>query len=117
MVAGKRKKKRQARAACCDAGLGIFSAALLVSSTSDEPESPRYPEEWLSDELLDARAEPAPASPLTLALALGTGGTTCSSESESPSSEASRDTPSSDGLSHTPDTPFFTIGSRTRAQV
>ena len=45
-----------------------------MSSTSEEPESPRFPEEWLSDELLDARAEPEPPSPLTPALALGTGG-------------------------------------------
>ena len=52
-----KKEKRRGKHVCprngkamfyCDACHGLFSAALLVSTMSNEPESPQIPELWLS---------------------------------------------------------------------
>ena len=71
-------------------------------------EPPQFLEEWLSDELLDARVEPESVSPLTMALAFGNRRIRCSSEYESPSSEAFLTFRTRQ---------FLTIGSRTRART
>ena len=71
----KRREKRQARVhqnrKAMIATPRFVSAAPLVFSVSNEPVSPQFPEEWVSDDHLDARAELESGSPRSPALAAG----------------------------------------------
>ena len=80
----------------------FVSAAPLVFGMSSEPESPQFPEDWVSDDHLEARAELEWRSPPSLA-----GRVRYPSKCESSSSEAFPDTPSFASISDSPNTPVF----------
>ena len=74
---------------------------------SNEPKSPQFPEEWLSEEHLDARTELESEPPLAPAVGGWKQEDQVPCGYESPRSGAFLDTPSFDSISDIPDTLVF----------